>query len=151
MGHAGKFGFDDELRVDPDHVLAAFVRRQLDWAAIGAQRLETLPQIARRFLRIAGADAAGVTKLAVLVSGDGQRADRPGHGGRWRKAGDDEFLAAVAFGLDEIVRSAGAVGRVAALRHDAFEPHVAGMPVNERSVLVEMIRVADHAAFAGTL
>ena len=103
VGDAGGLGLDDELRLDPDHILAPLVRRQRDRPPLDAQRLQTLEQIARHFLRVAGADAPGIAELAVLVHRHRQRADRLQQRRRRRVAGNDEFLAAMAFALDEVV------------------------------------------------
>src|ERR1700685_1967342 len=69
-------------------------------------------------------------------------------GGRRAIAGDDEFLGVVTLSLDEILRAAGAIWRIFALRYDPLEIQAAGVLENHRAIFDKMPGVADAAAFA---
>ena len=149
-GPAAEVRFDHQLGLDPANVAtAAFGVGDLIERRLGdLQRMQPLPQIARHRLAVAGADAPGIDQSAIVVIADHQSADRPRQHARRRIAADHEFLGVRAFGLDEGLAAAGAVGRIGALRHDAFERHAAGLLQHQRAVLVEMLAVADHVADA---
>src|ERR1700685_2492134 len=72
-------------------------------------------------------------------------------GGRRAIAGDDEFLGVVTLALDEILRAAGAIWRIFALRYDPLEIQAAGVLEDHRAVFDKMLGVADAAAFARLL
>ena len=145
-GPAAEVRLDHHLRLDPAHVAAAFLRGQaLERRPRDLERMKALPQVLRHGVRIAGADAARIDEPSILVIADHERADRLRHGGRRRIAADHEFLGVGALGLDEALRAAGAIGRIRALRHDAFQAHLAGLLEHERAVIVEMLAVADRA------
>src|SRR5262249_25437482 len=146
VSDTGKFRLDHELGLDPDEILAPLVRRQFQRPLVDAQGRKALEQVVRHFLGVAGADPAGITKLAVLIHRDDERADRARHRGRRHVACDDEFLLAAALGLYEIIGAARAIRRAAPLGDDALEPHFAGVPENDRTGLVEVARVAHDVA-----
>src|SRR5271170_6529250 len=109
MRDAAELDLDHQLRLDPDGVLAPFVRRQRDRRRASLQFVQPLAKIAGGFVRVASADAAGVAKLAVLMNDDGERADGARIVARRRIAGNDEFLRIVTFDLDEILGPPGAI------------------------------------------
>ena len=109
--------FGDELRLDPDALAAALLLRDLaERRLVAAQRLELLPQVARGLHRVAGAGAAGILQLAVLVIAEHQRADRALQVRGVLVADDDEFLVLPALRLDPVFVAARAIRRVAPLR-----------------------------------
>src|SRR5215467_10720370 len=67
----------DELRLGPAHALLGAGRQSVD--QLGLARVDLLQRVAQRArlrARIAGADAAGIVKLLVLVVAEQERADR---------------------------------------------------------------------------
>src|SRR5579862_2388672 len=151
MSDAAVLRLDDDLRLHPDHVLAAFVLRQRERRLIDLQGFEPLPQLARGLVRVTGADATGITQLALIVHRHRERAHRMRIGGRRAIAGDDELLGVMTLALDEILRPARAIRRIFALRYDAFEIQAAGVLEDHRAVFRKMFGVADAAVFAGGL
>ena len=125
-------------------------RRSRSWGGGGSiggrsalQRLQPAPQLLRHRLRIAGADAAAIAQLAVLVVADDQRPDGVAHDARKRIAHHHELLPVGAFGLDPAFGAAGNIRRIGALRHDAFELHAAGLLQHQRAVVVERLAQPD--------
>src|SRR5580704_4868997 len=98
MGDAAELDFHHRLRLDPYDILAALVLGHLDWRLAGPQRVEPLPQVARRGVRVTSANAPGVAKFAVLMKRHRQGADRARHGARRAEADGHDFLLVVALG-----------------------------------------------------
>src|SRR5277367_6557485 len=109
MGEAAEFGFDDELRLHPDDVFASLILRHRHGRTSRLEFFEPQPQIARCLARIPGADPPGIAQLTVVMNRYSQRTDRLGLRRRWRETHNDKFLGVVAFALDEVFRTAGAV------------------------------------------
>ena len=106
-GPAAEVDLGNKLRLDPDAFAAAlFLRKLAERGCIAAQRLQLLPQVARRLHRVAGARAAGVFQYTVLKIAEYQRADRTFEVGRILVSDDDEFLVLLAFRFDPIIAAA---------------------------------------------
>src|SRR5262249_60139352 len=94
--------------------------RPLEGGCLALQAFE----LARQLLEVApveaGADAADVAQLSLLVDGEQQRRERPvflvGNG----VGDDDELLLARAFDLQPVAAATGALRTVGALRDDAL-------------------------------
>ena len=125
-GPAAEFHLDHDLRLDPFHL----ARRRSSsgilssGVSLRATGVEPSLQIALLLLAPAGADAAGVAQPALLVIAEQQRADQAAALVGWLVADDDELLVAGALGLEPVAAAAGAIGRIGALRDDAFEVQV---------------------------
>ena len=134
--------FGDEARLDPFRVPRGLPRRVRERRGLAGER----PQLARDFgqtrLVEAGSDSAAVAQLPVFEFAEQQRGERPLFLGGGPPAADDEFVASRAFRLDPPRRAPRDIGLVGPLRHDAFEPHSAGLlqdfaPVADYVVAVE--------------
>src|SRR5579862_5933723 len=77
-----------------------------------------------------------------------QGADRLPHSARRAESRDHEFLLAVTLDLDEIVRTAGPVGRVAQLGDDALEIELLGLIENDAAVAIKVFDRADRAVIS---
>ena len=108
-GPAAILDLADQLRLRPAHaLLGAGGQRVARACGFARGDLVELRRAAHRdwSAGIAGADAAGVVELALVVVAEHQRADRALGGGRGHVAEDDEFLPQHALGLEPMRRRA---------------------------------------------
>ena len=133
---AAEFHLADELAARPRRRPAAGRRVELccEGRLFCGQGLKLLGEIAREFGREPGSGPAGIDQPISLEVAEDQRSDRLLDRRRGHEAGDDEFLALGAFGLDPVAVAAGSVGEVATLRDDAFEPEPAGVAEHGRAI-----------------
>ena len=140
----GKFDFGHQFRLDPFYVFRA--RRFLaarEGRAVAPQPVQGF-QKRRHVARIeAGTDAAAIDEFVAIEGADLDRAQcfrvAP-------PAADDDFLAAAAFRFGPEIAAARAIGRVQALRHDAFQSRLAGGVDHGLTQRLEMIDVAKMCA-----
>ena len=91
------------------------------------------------------ADAPDVMQAVAPVDAENQRTDGVARGGRWDETRHHELLAGGAFRLDPAFSAAPSIGRIAQLRHHAFEAEAAGVLEHELAALVEMPAEPDRS------
>ena len=151
MRPAVEIDLHHHLRVHPDRRArtALLLRQGVEGGLVALERLEFAVQVARALMGETGAGAAGIAQFAVIVDAEHQRADRMRVRARGRKARDHEFLPVRTFGLDPVVAAAGMIGRVGALRDDAFQAHPAGMFEQHRAAFCRSNSLRRKGSCAG--
>src|SRR6185312_16451985 len=115
VGPFGELDLADELRLDPEDVVAAHLRHLRDEAegrCLPLQRLQLAEELLDLLLREARADVADVLEAVPAADGEDQGAKRRGPPPlSARVAGDDELLSTVRLDLEPV---AGATARLVA-------------------------------------
>src|SRR5436305_9084964 len=119
------FHLDLEVRFNPGRLRLpdGYVERR----GAADQRIEALAQFPRALFGVAAADLAGIEQLAALAPADIERGDLARVSAElFDKGYDRQRIALLALQLDPALLPAGAVRRVDALGHDAFQPEPTG-------------------------
>ena len=135
--------FGDEARLDPFRVPRGLSRRVRERRGLAGERPQLACDFGQTRLVEAGSDAAAVAQLPVFEFAEQQRGKRPLFLGGGPPTADDEFIASRAFRLDPPRGAPRDIGLVGPLRHDAFEPHSAGLLQDLAPVADYMVAVQD--------
>src|SRR6516225_11110413 len=125
--------------------LARRLLGQGDGRGLDDQSVELFAQIGETLGAKAGVDASRIAQCSrrVVVTGEkGAKAFALAFG--VGEADDDDFLAIAAFDLEPSATASRAVGRIAALRDDAFETEAARLAKHRRALALVVVAVAQH-------
>src|SRR6056297_184586 len=139
VGPFRKSELADEARFDPRHALVA--GRVDEWTLVDGVFVESGAEFDEKLVVVAGADLACVAQVAVvIVIADQQGAEALALAFRLSEAGDDQFLAVVAFEFQPVAGAAVTIARVGPLGDDALPAFVAGLFEERFAVLVPVGR-----------
>jgi hypothetical protein len=135
IGDAAVLDLGEDIAPDPSGF--RFLDRDGERRAFDDQWVEPLAHLARRRQGVAGARLTGVDEAITLAAAEVERGDAPGSCAELlHERHDGKGVALGAFELDPAFLPSGAVGRVAQLGHDAFQPELAGMAIDGLAVLL---------------
>ena len=144
---AGELDLGHQLRLEPDD--AGLLLRRADPGEGRLRRLDRL-QLRQQVLDLGGAvarsDAADIDEVVAAIDADQKRPEfAVGRG----IGADDHLMPGAALGFRPGLRAAGDVGRVGALRDDAFERQPAGRAQDRLAAGLEMLDEAEAGILAG--